>query len=136
MAYWLLKSEPDVYPWEKLVREKRGGWDGVRNHQAAIHLRAMQLGDEAFFYHSNIGKEIVGIMRVVKTAYPDATDPTGKFVMVDVTPVRALAQPVTLAQIKADKLLQTMVLVRQGRLSVSPVTAAQWRRVLALADTD
>lgn len=134
MAYWLMKSEPDVYPWERLVREKRGGWDGVRNHQAAIHLRAMQVGDEAFFYHSNIGKEIVGIMRVVKTAYPDPSDPTGRFVMVDVAPVQALAKPVTLAQIKADKVLQTMVLVRQGRLSVSPVTAAQWRRVLALAN--
>lgn len=133
MAYWLMKSEPDVYPWEKLVREKRGGWDGVRNHLAASHLRAMQMGDEAFFYHSNIGKEIVGIMRVVKTAYPDPSDTTGKFVMVDVAPVRALTKAVTLAQIKADKILQTMTLVRQGRLSVSSVTAVQWRRVLALA---
>ena len=133
MAYWLMKSEPDVYPWDKLVREKRGSWDGVRNHLAASHLRAMQVGDEAFFYHSNIGKEIVGIMRVVKTAYPDPTDATGKFVMVDVAPVRALAKPVTLAQIKTDKILQSMVLVRQGRLSVSPVTAAEWRQVLMLA---
>lgn len=133
MAYWLMKSEPDVYPWEKLLREKRGGWDGVRNHLAASHLRAMQVGDEAFFYHSNIGKEIVGIMRVVNTAYPDPTDTTGKFVMVDVAPVRTLPKPVTLAQIKADKTLQSMVLVRQGRLSVSPVTAAEWRRVLMLA---
>lgn len=133
MAYWLMKSEPDVYPWEKLVRDKRGGWDGVRNHLASSHLRAMQVGDEAFFYHSNIGKEIVGIMRVVKTAYPDPSDAANKFVMVDVAPVRALAKPVTLAQIKADNILQSMVLVRQGRLSVSPVTAAEWRRVLALA---
>ncbi len=133
MAYWLMKSEPDVYPWERLQREKRGSWDGVRNHQAAIHLRAMQVGDEAFFYHSNIGKEIVGIMQVVKTAYPDPSDTTGKFVMVDVAPVQPLARTVTLAQIKADKILQTMVLVRQGRLSVSPVTAIQWRRVLVLS---
>ena len=133
MAYWLMKSEPDVYPWEKLQREKRGSWDGVRNHQAAINLRAMLVGDEAFFYHSNIGKEIVGIMQVVKTAYLDPSDTTGKFVMVDVVPLQPLARTVTLAQIKADKILQTMVLVRQGRLSVSPVTAIQWQRVLELA---
>lgn len=134
MPYWLMKSEPNVYPWEKLLREKHGGWDGVRNHQAAIHLRAMQVGDEAFFYHSNIGKEIVGIMRVIRTAYLDPTDPTGRFVMVDVAPVRALAKPIPLALIKSDKILQTMTLVRQTRLSVSPVTLMQWRRVLELAD--
>ncbi|MBI1273522.1 MAG: EVE domain-containing protein [Alphaproteobacteria bacterium] len=134
MAYWLMKSEPHVYPWAELARDGKGGWDGVRNHQAANNMRAMTPGDQAFFYHSNEGKEIVGIMKIVRAAYPDKSDKAGKFVMVDVVPVRALKKPVTLAQIKADKALKDMALVRQGRLSVSPVTAAQWKRVLALGE--
>jgi predicted RNA-binding protein with PUA-like domain len=132
MAYWLMKSEPDVYPWERLVRDKRGVWDGVRNHQAAKNLRTMQVGDEALFYHSNSGLQAVGIMRVVKTAYPDVTDETGKFVVVDVAPLREFAVPLTLKHMKADAVLGQMAMVKQVRLSVSPVTAAEWQRVLEL----
>lgn len=133
MSYWLMKSEPDVYPWERLVKEKRGSWDGVRNHQAAKNLRAMQVGDEALFYHSNIGLAVVGIMKVVKTAYPDPSDATGKFVMVDVVPVQALPQPLPLKTMKADTILSGMAMVKQSRLSVSPVTPREWQRVLELA---
>lgn len=132
MAYWLMKSEPDVYPWEQLVKEKRGAWDGVRNYQAANNLRAMQVGDEALFYHSNIGLAVVGIMRIVKTAYPDPSDETGKFVMVDVAPVKSCLEPLTLKQMKADKILSQMAMVRQSRLSVSPVTPQEWKWVLEL----
>jgi predicted RNA-binding protein with PUA-like domain len=132
MAYWLMKSEPAVYPWEKLVKDQRGSWDGVRNYQAANNLRAMQIGDEAFFYHSNEGLAIVGIMKIVKTAYPDPTDTTGRFVMVDVVPIRALPRPVTLKEIKADKILCQMAMVKLMRLSVSPVTTEEWKRILEL----
>jgi len=134
MAFWLMKSEPAAFAWQQLMTDKRAKWDGVRNHQAANNMKAMQLGDEAFFYHSNEGLEIVGVMRVTKRAYPDGSDPTGRFVMVDVAPVRALKHPVTLKTIKADPLLRGMALVRQSRLSVSPVTAAEWRRVLELSE--
>lgn len=133
MVYWLMKSEPAVYPWEKLVKDKRGSWDGVRNYQAANNLRAMQVGDEAFFYHSNEGLAIVGIMKITKTAYPDTTDTTGKFVMVDVAPIRAMQRPITLKEIKADKILCQMAMVKLMRLSVSPVTATEWQRILGLA---
>lgn len=132
MAYWLMKSEPDAYSWQQLQTDKRAKWDGVRNHQAAANLKEMQIGDEAFFYHSNIGMEIVGIMRITKKAYLDPSDPTGRFVMVDVAPLRALAHPVTLKQIKADPVLQQMRLVKQSRLSVSAVTEAEWSRILKL----
>lgn len=134
MAFWLMKSEPAAFAWQQLMTDKRAKWDGVRNHQAANNMKAMQLGDEAFFYHSNEGLEIVGVMRVTKRAYPDGSDPTGRFVMVDVAPVRALKRPVTLKTVKADALLRGMALVRQSRLSVSPVTAAEWRRVLELSE--
>ncbi len=134
MAYWLMKSEPTAFAWEQLAVDKRAKWDGVRNHQAANNMKAMRLGDEAFFYHSNEGLAIIGIMRITKLAYPDGSDPTGRFVMVDVAPVRALPRPVTLREIKMDKLLQGMALVRQSRLSVSSVTEAEWARVLALAE--
>ncbi|MBP7253499.1 MAG: EVE domain-containing protein [Alphaproteobacteria bacterium] len=133
MSYWLMKSEPDVYPWERLVKEKHGSWDGVRSYQAANNLRAMQVGDEALFYHSNIGLAVVGIMKIVKAAYPDPTDPTVKFVMVDVAPVKALLQPLPLKQMKADKILSGMAMVKQSRLSVSPVTPREWQRVLELS---
>lgn len=133
MAYWLMKSEPAVYPWGKLIRDKRGSWDGVRNHQAANNLRTMQIGDEAFFYHSNEGLAIVGIMTITKTAYPDPTDATGKFVMVDVAPVRPLQRAITLKEIKADKILCQMAMVKLMRLSVSPVTATEWQRIVELA---
>ncbi len=128
MPYWLLKSEPEVYPWEKLVKDKRGGWDGVRNHQAANK----KIGDEALFYHSNEGLAVVGIIRIVKTAYPDPSDPAGKFVMVDVAPVRDLKRPITLQEIKSDPILRGMAVVKQSRLSVSPVTAEEWKQIMTL----
>ena len=129
--HWLMKSEPDVYPWSRLVADGRGHWDGVRNHQAARNLRSMQVGDRAFFYHSNIGKEIVGTMEVARTWYPDHTDPTGKWGMVDVVPLAAARTPLSLADIKADPALAGMALLRQSRLSVGPVTAAEWKHICA-----
>lgn len=131
MQFWLMKSEPDVYPWSRLVADGRGHWDGVRNHQAARNLRSMQVGDRAFFYHSNIGKEIVGTMEVARTWYPDHTDPTGKWGMVDVVPLAAARTPLSLADIKADPALAGMALLRQSRLSVGPVTAAEWKHICA-----
>jgi len=133
MAYWLLKSEPIKYPWDRLVADGRTHWDGVRNHQAAANLKAMVVGDRAFFYHSNEGLEIVGICAVVRTAYPDPSDPEGRFVMVDVAPVVPVATPVTLKQIKADPVLSGMSLVRQSRLSVCPVTPVEWARACEMA---
>jgi predicted RNA-binding protein with PUA-like domain len=135
MAYWLLKSEPTKYPWEKLVADGRTHWDGVRNHQAAINLKTMQPGDHAFFYHSNEGLEIVGIAEIVKSAYPDPSDPAGRFVMVDVAPVRAMTKPVTLKAIKATASLQELALVRHSRLSVVPVAAAEWRIICEMGET-
>jgi predicted RNA-binding protein with PUA-like domain len=133
MAYWLMKSEPDVYGWDKLVAEGRGKWDGVRNATAARNLKAMKKGDRAFFYHSNIGKEIVGVMEIVREAYPDSTDDTGRWVMVDVKPIRPVKTPVTLAAVRADKALKDMALVRYSRLSVQPVTEAEWAYLCRLA---
>lgn len=133
MAYWLIKSEPSVYAWEKFVSDGKTNWNGVRNYQAANNLKAMKKGDQAFFYHSNEGLEIVGIAEIVREAYPDPSDKTGRFVMVDVKPVMALKHPVTLKAIKADKMLAAMALVKQSRLSVSPVTAAEWKRVTELS---
>jgi predicted RNA-binding protein with PUA-like domain len=133
MAHWLLKSEPFKYSWDRLVADGRTHWDGVRNHQAALNLKAMAVGDRAFFYHSNEGLEIVGICEIVRTAYPDPSDPAGRFVMVDVAPVVPVKTPVTLKQIKADPLLSGMALVRQSRLSVCPVTPEEWARACALA---
>ena len=133
MKHWLMKSEPDTFSWDHLVEKKRSMWDGVRNHMAAGHMKEMKKGDLAFFYHSNIGKEIVGIMRVEKEFYPDPTDETGKFVVVDVVPVKPLKTPVTLATIKADKKFADMKLVTHSRLSVSPVTAEQWKRLARMA---
>ena len=129
MAYWLMKSEPSAYSFSELQKDGKSGWEGVRNYQAANNLKAMKKGDRAFFYHSNEGLEIVGIVEITKTAYPDASDKTGKFVTVDIKPVKALKKPVTLATIKADKILKHMALVKQSRLSVSPVTAEQWKHV-------
>lgn len=126
-SYWLLKSEPFKYSWDDLVRDKRTHWDGVRNHQAANNLKAMQVGDRAFFYHSNEGLAIVGICEIVKTWYPDPSDGSGRFGMVDVKPLAKLPAPVTLQAIKADKHLADFALVRQSRLSVVPVSEAHWR---------
>ena len=133
MAHWLLKSEPFKYPWDRLVADGGTHWDGVRNHQAALNLKAMRTGDEAFFYHSNEGKEIVGIARITREAYPDPSDPAGRFVMVDVAPVRPVPKPVTLAAIKAEPTLAGFALVRQSRLSVVPVNAEEWRLISAMA---
>lgn len=129
MKYWLMKSEPDVYAWSKLVADGRGKWDGVRNHSAKLNLLAMKKGDRAFFYHSNIGKEIVGTMTVVRTWYPDHTDPTGKWGMVDVAPLASASTPLSLGEIKVDPALADMVLLRQSRLSVGPVTPEAWAHI-------
>lgn len=130
--HWLMKSEPDAYSWQQLQKDKRTHWNGVRNHQAAINLKAMKLGDLAFFYHSNEGKEVVGICRIVKEAYPDPTDAAGRFVMVDVEPVQALPRPVTLAEMKAEPKLAEIALIRQSRLSVMPVSAPHWALICKL----
>jgi len=129
MAYWLMKSEPFVFAWSKLVKDGKAGWDGVRNHLAKRNLMSMQVGDQAFFYHSNEGMEVVGVMKIIKTAYPDPSDETGKFVQVDVAPVAAIPRPVTLKAVKAEPRLAEMALVKQSRLSVQPVTAAEWKLV-------
>jgi predicted RNA-binding protein with PUA-like domain len=126
MAYWLVKSEPDAFSWDQQVANGVEPWTGVRNALAANNLRAMAKGDRAFFYHSNIGKEIVGIVQVVRTAYPDPSDETGRWVCVDVKAVRPVPKPVTLAAIKADPALADLALVRQSRLSVMPVSDEHW----------
>ena len=133
MAHWLIKSEPSAYSWDQLVKEKRTAWTGVRNPQASLNLKAMKSGDLCFFYHSNEGKEIVGIAKVVKTAYPDPTDKAGKAVAVDVAAVEPVKQPVTLAAIKADPRLKDFGLVRQSRLSVVPVNDEQWKLILKMS---
>ena len=133
MAHWLIKSEPSVYSWDQFVKEKRTSWTGVRNAQAAINLKAMKSGDLCFFYHSNDGKEIVGIAKVVKAAYPDPTDKAGKAVTVDVAPVEAVEPPVTLAAIKADPKFKEFGLVRQSRLSVVPVSDEHWKLILKMS---
>ena len=130
-AYRLMKSEPDVFSWEMLkARGKRGEtWDGVRNFQARNNMKAMQLGDLAFFYHSNIGKEVVGIMEVAKLAHPDPTDDTGRWECVDMRAVEDVPNPVSLVAIKDNPKLAAMALVNNSRLSVQPVTAAEWAEV-------
>jgi predicted RNA-binding protein with PUA-like domain len=133
MAYWLIKSEPSAYSWDQLVKDKKTSWTGVRNFQAQINLKAMKVGDRAFFYHSGEGKEIVGIAEVVKTAYPDATDKEGKSVTVDFKAVEPVKKKVTLAEIKADPKFKEMKLVRQSRLSVSPVSDEHWKLLLKMA---
>ena len=122
MAYWLLKSEPFKYSWEQLEKDKKTFWDGVRNYAARNNLRAMKKGDFAFFYHSNEGLEIVGIVKIIKEAYQDPTTKEVAWVAVDVAPFKKLKKPVTLAQIKSDKRLQNIALVKLSRLSVQPVT--------------
>jgi predicted RNA-binding protein with PUA-like domain len=133
MAYWLIKSEPFKYSWDQLVSDGRTHWNGVRNYQAFNNLKAMRLGDQALFYHSNEGLAAVGIATVVREVYPDPTDEAGRFGMVDFAAHCPLPRPVTLAEMKADPLLQGMALVRQSRLSVCPVTDAEWRHVLSLS---
>jgi predicted RNA-binding protein with PUA-like domain len=134
MAYWLLKSEPAKYSWDRMVADRRTHWDGVRNFQAANNLRAMKPGDRAFFYHSNEGKEIVGVVEIVRPFYPDPADPDGKFGMVDVAPLAPAGRAVGLAEMKQVPELAGMALLRQSRLSVSPVTEQEWRVICRLGD--
>jgi predicted RNA-binding protein with PUA-like domain len=133
MRYWLLKSEPSAYSRDQLVKDKRTNWSGVRNFQAANNLKAMKIGDRAFFYHSNEGLDIVGIAEIVKEAYPDPSDKTGRFVMVDVKPLMPVKAPVTLAAIKAEPKLKDLALVKQSRLSVVPVNEAEWSIITKMA---
>lgn len=133
MAHWLVKSEPNAYSYDDLVRDGRTVWDGVRNNAAALHLKAMKAGEEVLFYHSQEGKAVVGIAKVAKIAFPDKSDPTGRFVAVELTPVRALRNPVTLADMKAEPKLAGMEMLRQSRLSVSPVSDDQWKVILKMA---
>lgn len=130
--YWLVKSEPETYSWDDLVRDRRTDWTGVRNYAARINLRAMRAGDEVLFYHSGEAKSIVGVARVTKPAFPDTTAEEPGWVAVELAPVKGLATPLTLALIKADATLKAMELVRQSRLSVSPVRPAEFTRVLKL----
>lgn len=133
MAYWLIKSEPGTWSWEQHVKKGADAWTGVRNHQAKAHLNAMKKGDRAFFYHSGEGKEIVGVSEVVREAYPDPTDQTGAFVCVDVKAVEPMKAAVSLADIKAESKLKDMVLVKNSRLSVQPVSAEEWKLVRKMA---
>ena len=133
MTYWLLKSEPDAFGWDQQVKRGVEPWTGVRNHVAKRNLQSMRLGDLALFYHSNVGKEAVGIVEVVREAYPDPSAETGDWACVDVRAVGPLPRPVTLVAMRADPLLSGMAVVRQSRLSVCPVTPAEWARVLELA---
>jgi len=134
-SYWLVKSEPFKYAWKDLVRDGRTFWDGVRNAEARNNLRAMKKGDLALYYHSNEGKEVVGVARIVAEAYQDPTTDDERWVAVDVKPVASLKEPVSLGQIKADPKLSEMGLVRRSRLSVTPVTRTECQRVLQLRKT-
>ena len=133
MNYWLIKSEPFKYSWDQLVNEKKTYWDGVRNYLARNYLKAMKKGDKIFFYHSNEGLEIVGIAKVVKEFYQDPTTPEPAWVVVDIAPVRKLKKPITLTQIKAEKDLQEMSLIKSMRLSVQPVREEEWNKILEMA---
>ena len=129
MQYWLVKSEPFKYSWAQFIADKRTPWDGVRNYEARNHLRAMQKGDLALFYHSNEDKAIMGIAQIVKTAYPDSTAVEGDWSVVDLCPYKAFKTPVTLHDIKTDSTLKSMELLRRNRLSVVPVTSAEFNRI-------
>jgi predicted RNA-binding protein with PUA-like domain len=133
--HWLVKSEPNKYSWQAFAREKKTVWDGVRNFEARNNLRAMKQGDLVLFYHSNEGKEIVGVAKVSREAYPDPTAAGEDWSAVELVPVKALTRAVTLAEVKADAQLEDMALVRRSRISVVPVTPAELKRVLALAQT-
>jgi predicted RNA-binding protein with PUA-like domain len=134
MAYWLLKSEPSSYSWEQLVADRRTNWDGVRNPQALNNLRAMKLGDRAFFYHSNEGKEIVGVAEVVKEFYPDSADKSGKLGMIDIKPVIPATVPVGLKEIRSNPELSGLSLLKQSRLSVCPITEREWSVLSKMMD--
>ncbi len=132
-SFWLVKSEPNKYAFDDLVRDGRTVWDGVRNNTAALHLKAMKVGDEVFYYHSVEGLAVVGIAKVVREAFLDPSDAAGRFVAVELAPVRPLKTPVTLAQMKACPALADMAMLRLFRLSVSPVKLAEWNAILAMA---
>ncbi|MES2431325.1 MAG: EVE domain-containing protein [Bacteroidota bacterium] len=133
MAYWLVKSEPSTYSWDQLVKEKQTEWTGVRNYAARINLRAMKKGDEVLYYHSNEGVEIVGIAKILKEAHQDSTTEDAAWVAVDIKPVKKLKQPVPLSEIKKDKRLVNMDLVRLGRLSVQTVKEDEWKIIMEMA---
>jgi predicted RNA-binding protein with PUA-like domain len=133
MNYWLVKQEPESYSWLDFVKDGKAAWTGVRNFAARLNLRAMKKGDQVFYYHSNTGKEIVGVARVTKEAYPDPTATEGDWSAVDLSPVKPLNKPVGLEVIKADKILKGMKLVKISRLSVSPVTKEEFDRILELS---
>ncbi len=133
MAYWLFKSEPGAYSWDRLVADGRTFWNGVRNHQANNNMKAMKKGDRGFFYHSVNDKEIVGVVEVVKEHYPDHTDKSGRFGMVDIAPVMAVKTKVSLAAVKAEPALADLALVRQSRLSVVPVSSSEWKVLCRMA---
>ncbi len=135
MKYWLVKSEPGAWSWDDHVKEGTAEWDGVRNHQACGNMNAMKIGDRAFFYHSVKEKQVVGLLEVVKEYYPDPSDESERFGMVDFKALKPVEKPVTLAEIKATPELQDMALVRQSRLSVMPVTAKEWRLILKMSGT-
>ena len=137
MAYWLFKSEPSTWSWQnQLDKGDEGeGWDGVRNYQASNNMKAMEIGDLGFFYHSVNEKQIVGIVQVCETYHPDPTDASGRFGMVSVKAVKSVTTPVTLAMMKAEESLEDFALIRQSRLSVVPVSEAQWQFILKMADT-
>ncbi len=134
--YWLIKSEPDAFSWEQQVKNDVEPWTGVRNHSAKNNLKAMKQGDLAFFYHSNIGRAIVGIVRVAREAYPDPTADLGDWVCVDMQAVRAVPQPIPLAAIKSDPRFSDLALVRLSRLSVAPVSAEHWAQLCALGGVE
>lgn len=136
MAQWLMKTEPGDYSWDQLVADGRTAWDGVRNHQAAASMRAMRKGEQAFFYRSLVEPAIIGIMEIVREAYADPDDPDGRWVRVDVAPVRPLPREVSLKAIKADPAFADLALVRQSRLSVMPVGDAHWALILKMAGPD
>jgi predicted RNA-binding protein with PUA-like domain len=133
MNYWLVKSEPDAYSWEQFKKDGETQWTGVRNYAARIHLRGMKKGDEVLFYHSNVGMEVVGIAKVSKEAYPDPTAEGDTWSAVDLKPFKTLKKPVPLSLMKADKSLKNMPLIRIGRLSVMPLTEAEYKKVLELS---
>ena len=133
MNYWLVKTEPDVYSWEKFVKEGRAVWDGVRNYQARNNLIKMKIGDRVLFYHSNVGKEVVGIAEVGKESFPDPTSKESGWAAVELMPVGVLRKPVTLGEIRREPALKNMPLVRHSRLSVLPVTAAEFSMILKIS---
>jgi predicted RNA-binding protein with PUA-like domain len=135
MAYWLVKTEPEEFSWDDQVKRGAKGepWSGVRNFTARRHMKEMKKGDLAFFYHTGDEKQVVGIVEIIREAYPDSTDPKGVFVAVDVKAIRPLPKPVTLAQVKSEPRLKDMALVKYARLSVQPVTAGEWRIICGMA---